>query len=90
MGYSPSVRLFEAACCGTPVISDEWSGLNSFFRIGEEILTARSGNEVLGYVKDMTDSDRARISAAARARVLASHTGLQRAAELECQLQQYN
>jgi len=89
MGYSPSVRLFEAACCGTPVISDEWAGLNTFFRTGEEILVARSGEDVLGYVKDMTDSDRATISAAARTRVLSSHTGLQRAIELEAQLQEY-
>ncbi|MEX2494456.1 MAG: glycosyltransferase [Woeseia sp.] len=87
MGYSPSVRLFEAACCGTPVISDTWTGLNSFFRIGEEILVASSRDDVLAYIREMTDGDRATLSEAARARVLESHTGLQRAVELESQLQ---
>src|SRR4051812_3498305 len=28
-GYSPSVRLFEAAACGTPIISDLWPGLET-------------------------------------------------------------
>lgn len=86
MGYSPSVRLFEAACCGTPVISDYWTGLDEFFRIGEEILVAASGDEVLGFVKEMSDGDRAALARAARERVLSSHTGLTRAAELEEQL----
>ncbi|RYD64293.1 MAG: glycosyltransferase, partial [Verrucomicrobiaceae bacterium] len=26
-GHSPSVRLFEAAACGTPIISDRWTGI---------------------------------------------------------------
>jgi spore maturation protein CgeB len=86
MGFSPSVRLFEAACCGTPVISDYWDGLDDFFRIGEEILVAATGDEVLGFVKEMSDDDRAALAKAARERVLTSHTGLTRAAELEEQL----
>lgn len=86
MGYSPSVRLFEAACCGTPVISDHWPGLDSFFRIGEEILVAERGDQVLAWLREMPDDERAAIGRAARARVLASHTGVQRAAELETQL----
>ncbi len=44
-GYSPSIRLFEAAACGCPVISDWWEGLNNFFTIGEEILVADSRTE---------------------------------------------
>lgn len=86
MGYSPSVRLFEAACCGTPVISDYWTGLDDFFRVGSEILVAESGDEVLGFVQEMSDSDRGALAHAARERVLSSHTGLTRAAELEEQL----
>ncbi len=31
-GWSPSVRLFEAAACGTPIISDAWAGLESLLR----------------------------------------------------------
>ena len=29
-GWSPSVRLFEAAACGVPIISDWWPGLDEF------------------------------------------------------------
>jgi spore maturation protein CgeB len=88
MGYSPSVRLFEAACCGTPVISDRWPGLESFFRVGEEILTVQDGDDVLRYVTELSDEDRAAIGQAARRRVLESHTGEQRAIELEMHLEQ--
>jgi len=82
-GFSPSVRLFEAALCGTPVISDFWPGLDLFFRPGEEILIARSAEEVLGVLRDMPESRRRSIAARARARVLAGHTGEHRAEELE-------
>ena len=82
-GFSPSVRLFEAALCGTPTISDHWPGLGAFFRPGEEILVVRSGDEMLGWLRGMPESQRRAIGARARARVLATHTGAHRAAELE-------
>src|SRR5207249_3465325 len=41
-GYSPSVRLFEAAGCGATIISDSWPGLETFFVPQEEILLPRS------------------------------------------------
>ena len=43
-GYSPGVRLFEAAACGVPIISDAWSGLEGFFVPDEEILLARTAD----------------------------------------------
>jgi spore maturation protein CgeB len=82
-GYSPSVRLFEAACCGVPIISDWWAGLDEFFRPGKEILIAGSAAEVLSTLRTMTPARRRAIANAARARVLAAHTGDHRAAELE-------
>lgn len=82
-GYSPSVRLFEAACCGVPIISDWWPGLDAFFRPGEEILIARDPAEAQSYLRDLPEQKRRAIAEAARARVLASHTGDHRAAELE-------
>ena len=45
MGYCPSGRLFEAAACGTPILSDSWDGLDQFFEPGSEILVARNGEE---------------------------------------------
>lgn len=88
IGYSPSVRLFEAASCGTPVISDNWPGLDEFFSPGKEILIASDGDRVLEYIRDLPEDDREAIANAARARVLSAHTGTQRAADLEESLRQ--
>ena len=82
-GYSPSVRLFEAASCGVPIISDRWTGLDTFFSPDEEILVADSTDDVLRYLRDLTPGDAARIGAAARRKVLSAHTAAHRAAELE-------
>ena len=70
-GYSPSVRLFEAAACGVPIISDWWPGLDEFFRPGREILVARTADEVLRYLRELPEAERRRLAAAARERVLA-------------------
>jgi spore maturation protein CgeB len=83
-GYSPSVRLFEAAACAVPVISDAWAGLDTLFRPGREILIARTSREVVEWLIDMPDRERRAIGAAARARVLTAHTAAHRARELEC------
>ncbi|MBW4648527.1 MAG: TIGR04290 family methyltransferase [Kastovskya adunca ATA6-11-RM4] len=82
-GYSPSVRLFEAAACGTPIISDYWEGLDTFFELGKEILVADSPADVLGYLRQMPEEERRAIGDRARKRVLAEHTSAHRAAELE-------
>lgn len=82
-GHSPSVRLFEAACCGTPIISDWWPGLDELFRPGEEILIAHGGGDVLAALRSMPEARRLAIGAAGRARAMAGHTGDHRAAELE-------
>lgn len=82
-GHSPSVRLFEAACCGTPIISDWWPGLNELFQPGVEILIADGTEDVLAAIRGMPEAERLAIGAAGRARVLAGHTGDHRAAELE-------
>jgi len=85
-GWSPSVRLFEAAACGTPVISDPWPGLSSVFEPGDEILIAETTDDVLAALAATGPGDRERIAAAARARVLAQHTAGHRAEELEAHL----
>jgi spore maturation protein CgeB len=82
-GWSPSVRLFEAAATGTSIVSDAWPGLETFFEPEEEILIARSSEEVIGYLSDLDDARRQAIAAAARRRVLQSHTLDRRALELE-------
>jgi spore maturation protein CgeB len=82
-GYSPSVRLFEAAACGTPIITDEWPGLGAVLTPGREILVARSADDVLAHLRDLDEGERLAIGARARRRVLSSHTAAHRAAELE-------
>ncbi|MDX5438105.1 MAG: glycosyltransferase, partial [Pontibacter sp.] len=81
-GYSPSVRLFEAAACCTPIISDYWDGLNSFFKIGEEILVARSEKDTLCYLREICKSERKLIGERARRKVIKNHTAAHRAQEL--------
>ena len=82
-GWSPSVRLFEAAACGVPVISDRWDGLDRIFRPDEEILIADDADDVVRYVTETCEEERRAIGEAARRRALAEHTAERRAEELE-------
>jgi spore maturation protein CgeB len=82
-GYSPSVRLFEAAACGVPIISDYWDGLTSVFEEGTEILIARSTHDVLNYLNNISGERRKEIGENARQKVLHYHTAKARALELE-------
>jgi spore maturation protein CgeB len=82
-GYSPSVRLFEAAACGVPIISDRWPGINEFFTPGEEILIADSPDQTLEYLTDMTQKERNEIGRRARRRVLTEHSAARRTELLE-------
>ncbi len=88
VGYAPSVRLFEAAACGVPIISDEWDGLDTFFKIGTEILVAHAPEETLRILQETRDAARNLMAVQARARVLAAHTAAHRAAELELYLEE--
>ena len=83
LGFSPSVRLFEAAACGVPIISDVWPGLEPIFAIGREILVAETTEDVLRILRDTTPAKRKSIAAAARRRVLSEHTAAHRAQQLE-------
>ena len=82
-GYSPSVRLFEAAACGTTIISDNWPGLESFFNIGREILVPSGGEDVVHYLKDFDPVELRQIGERARERVLDEHTAERRAEQFE-------
>jgi spore maturation protein CgeB len=83
VGYSPSVRLFEAAACGTPVVSDWWPGLDQFFTPGRDLLIAETPEHVRRYLTDVSPSDAAALGARARAHVLAEHAPHRRADQLE-------
>ncbi|WP_313292007.1 CgeB family protein [Rhizobium rhizoryzae] len=81
-GWSPSVRLFEAAACGTPIISDDWRGLGELFPEGEAICIARSTDDVVDVLTGMNERRRMDMSTTARARVMELHTGNARALHL--------
>ncbi len=81
MGWCPSGRLFEAAACGVPILSDWFAGLDAFFRPGEEILVAESTADAMAALQ-LDDAALARIAGRARARALEEHSAARRAAEM--------
>lgn len=81
MGWCPSGRLFEAAACGAPLLSDAWRGIDAFFRPGEEILLAHGTDDTVEAL-DTDDAELQRIGKRARERTLAEHTSERRAREL--------
>jgi spore maturation protein CgeB len=85
-GYSPSVRLFEAAACGAPIVSDAWEGLDELFAPGREILLAEDAAVVLHALRETPEAQRRALGEAGRRRILAAHTAGHRAAELEALL----
>ena len=87
-GWSPSVRLFEAAACGTPIVSDWWDGLDEFFPVPSALRVAHSSAQALSIVREVGEDERLEIGARAREQVLASHTSAHRARELEAILHQ--
>ena len=81
MGYCPSGRVFEAASCGAPVLTDSWDGLSDFFEPGSEILVAATTDDAMAAL-ETSDEQLARIARAARERTLTEHTADRRASEL--------
>jgi spore maturation protein CgeB len=77
-GYCPSGRFFEAAACGTPIVTDWFGGLDAFFEPGVEVLVARDADELLRAL-DHSDVDLVQMARRARERTLEQHTGYQRA-----------
>jgi spore maturation protein CgeB len=85
-GFSPSVRLFEAAACGGAIVSDIWPGIETIFTPGREILLAKHSGDMIGILRGTSEAERRALGKAARRRILAGHSAVHRAAELETQL----
>lgn len=81
-GWSPSVRLFEAGACGTPIVSDRWAGIEDIFEPGREIVLADTTQDVIDALSRSAES----IGNAARQAVLAGHSARKRAEQLEADL----
>jgi spore maturation protein CgeB len=82
MGYCPSGRLFEAAACGAPILTDKWEGLESFYTPKDQILVCRETEDVLNAL-ELSEEELRRMARNARERTLAEHTADHRAIELE-------
>jgi len=85
-GYSPPTRVFEAAGCGSCVITDFWEGIETFLAPNSEILIARTAEDIVSHLYETSATQSAAIGAAARQRVRTDHTYAARAAELEAVL----
>jgi spore maturation protein CgeB len=81
-GWSPSVRLFEAGACGTPIISDRWAGIEDIFEPGREIVLADTAEDVTRALARPAEA----IGNAARQAVLAGHSARRRAEQFEADL----
>jgi spore maturation protein CgeB len=81
-GYSPSVRLFEAAGCGTPIISDYWVGLDYFFSPGEEIFISSSTEGTLQILNEVSENERRRAGEKAMVKVRQLHSAAKRSEEI--------
>ena len=86
MGWCPSGRLFEAAACGVPILSDLWQGFGEFFVPGREVLVAGTTEEALDALS-IGDAELGRMAGAARDRVMAEHTSDRRVLDLEAALE---
>jgi len=80
-GWCPSGRFFEAAACGTPLITDAWEGLDSFFDLQSDLRVVASAEEVEAAL-EMAESELQSMAARARQRTLDEHTGNVRARQL--------
>jgi spore maturation protein CgeB len=82
-GFSPSVRLFEAAAAGVPILTDKWPGLEAFFTPGREILVVEGTREVIAVINELPEEGRRDLAAACHQRFLRSHTPQNRARQIE-------
>lgn len=86
-GWSPSVRLFEASACLTPIISDHWQGLEELLPDGRAIVIARRTEDVIDALEGLVEADRRSLADTAHKIVLKDHTGLARARGLAADLE---
>ncbi len=82
MGWCPSGRLFEAAACGSPILTDRWAGIEDFFEPGREIIVADTTEDIIAAMS-MDEGERAKVASLARRRALSEHSSKRRAAVFE-------
>lgn len=74
VGFSPPTRVFEAAGAGACVITDRWTGIESFFEPGKEILVAGNAEEIVHYLRSVSAGEAKNVGSNMRRRALRDHT----------------
>lgn len=74
VGFSPPTRVFEAAGAGACLITDEWNGVETFFRPGREILVAKNAEDIVSHLRAVSPEEARRVGSAMRVRALREHT----------------
>ena len=82
VGFSPPTRVFEAAGSGACLITDAWTGIDSFFEPDKEILVANSAEQIVSLLRNTSASQAREIGEAMRRRALRDHTYAQRAEQV--------
>ena len=85
-GWSPSVRIFEAAATGAPIVSDTWPGLTELLPAPSAIRLAVTTEDVVDILTSVNESARQSTAALARRIVLRDHTGVARAKQMVAEL----
>jgi spore maturation protein CgeB len=80
----PTIRMFEALACGTPLVSAPWDDSEHLFTPGRDYLVARDRREMATHLADLLrDREAARAMARrGRATILSRHTCAHRVDEL--------
>ena len=80
----PTIRVFEALACGIPLVSAPWEDCEKLFRVGEDFLMVRSGEEMARTLRDLKEDPQLRASLAKKGleTIRARHTCAHRADEL--------
>ena len=86
VGFSPPTRIFEAAGAGACLITDAWAGIDQFFAPGEEILVARSAEELASLLRSYPGEQAAQIGRRMLQRALRDHTYSLRANQVDATL----
>jgi len=83
VGFSPPTRVFEAAGAGACLVTDYWTGIETFFEPGKEILVARGPEELVGHLHNVSEAEAKMIGRNMQTRALREHTYALRAKQFE-------
>lgn len=80
----PTIRVFEALACGTPLLCSPWTDAEHLFRPGEDLVIAEGSDAMTAIIEDLLGDEKARLQIAANGleTVRNRHTCRHRAGQL--------